>query len=37
VISSNTGPEHLLELEFGGGPEAKHMDFRPDLPLIFSW
>ena len=37
VISSNTGPEHLLELEFDGGGQAKRMDFRPDLPLAFSW
>lgn len=37
VISSNTGPEHLLELEFDGGGQARRMDFRPDLPLIFYW
>ena len=37
VISSKIGPEHLLELEFDGGGQAKHMDFRPDLPLVFSW
>jgi len=37
VISSKTGPEHLLELEFDGGVQGKRMDFRPDLPLVFSW
>lgn len=37
VISSNTGPEHLLELQFDAGRQAKSMDFRPDLPLIFNW
>jgi hypothetical protein len=37
VISSKTGPEHLLELEFDGGGQEKRMDFRPDLPLVFTW
>ena len=37
VVDSNTGPEHLLELQFDGGSQAKSMDFRPDLPLIFTW
>ena len=37
VISSKIGPEHLLELEFDGGGQEKRMDFRPDLPLAFSW
>jgi len=37
VISSKMGPEHLLELEFDGGRREKGMDFRPDLPLVFSW
>lgn len=37
VIRSNTAPQHLLELEFDGGGQAKRMDFRPDLQLIFSW
>jgi len=37
VIGSNNGPAHLLELQFDGGRQAKSMDFRPDLPLIFNW
>jgi hypothetical protein len=37
VISSNTGPEHLLELEFDGCHQEKRKDFRPDLPLCFRW
>ena len=37
VISSKIGPEHLLELDFDGGGQEKRMDFRPDLPLVFSW
>jgi hypothetical protein len=37
VISSNPGPEHVLELEFDGGCQEKRMDFRPDLPLVFGW
>lgn len=37
VISLGTGPEHLLELQFDGGRQAKRMDFRPDLPLAFCW
>ena len=37
VISSKIGPEHLLELEFDGGRQEKRMDFRPELPLVFSW
>ena len=37
VIRSKTGSEHLLELEFDGARTAQRMDFRPDLPLVFSW
>ena len=37
VISSKIGPEHLLELEFDGGGQEKRLDFRSDLPLVFSW
>jgi hypothetical protein len=37
VISSNTSLDHLLELQFDGGSQARRRDFRPDLPLIFSW
>jgi hypothetical protein len=37
VISSTIGPEHLLELEFDGGRQEKRTDFRPELPLVFSW
>ncbi len=37
VISSNTGPEHLLEVQFDGGQQAQRVDFRPDLPLVFRW
>ena len=36
VISSKIGPEHSLELEFDGGRQEKRMDFRPDLPLVFT-
>ena len=37
VISSKTAREHLLELQFDGGLHGKRMDFRPDLPLVFTW
>jgi hypothetical protein len=37
VIGSGTGPEHRLELLFDGSRRANHMDFRPDLPLVFRW
>jgi hypothetical protein len=37
VISTNTGPEHLLEVQFDGGHQARHTDFRPRLPLVFRW
>ena len=37
VISSNTGPEHRIELLFDGGRQANGMDFQPVLPLVFHW
>jgi hypothetical protein len=37
VISSETGSEHLLDLSFDHGGQAKRTDFRPDLPLVFHW
>ena len=37
VITSNTGPERLLELVFDGNNAGESMDFRPDLPLVFRW
>ena len=37
VITSNTGPERLLELAFDGNNAGESMDFRPDLPLVFRW
>jgi hypothetical protein len=37
VITVETGAEHLLELQFDGGTESRHIDFRPDLPLVFRW
>jgi hypothetical protein len=37
VVSSKIGPVHLLELEFDGDRQERRMDFRPDLPLAFSW
>jgi hypothetical protein len=37
VISSERGPEHLLELVFDGGHETRRMDFRPGLPLFVRW
>jgi len=37
VIRSQSGPEHLLELQFDGGQQEGRMDFRPSLPLIFYW
>ncbi|HYW48933.1 MAG TPA: hypothetical protein VE959_39080 [Bryobacteraceae bacterium] len=37
VITSNTGPEHLLELLFDGAHQGNALDFRPDLPLVFRW
>jgi hypothetical protein len=37
VISSETGPEHRIELLFDGSRQANRMDFRPDLPLVFRW
>ncbi len=37
AITLGTGPEHLLQLEFDGGQRGGRADFRPDLPLIFSF
>lgn len=37
VINWCPGLEHVLELQFDGSRQAKHMDFRPDLPLVFRW
>ena len=37
VTGWNAGPEHSLELTLDGALQARRMDFRPDLPLIFHW
>ena len=37
VIGWNAGRQHLLELSFDDALQAKRMDFRPDLPLVFHW
>ena len=37
VIALETGPEHILEIQFDAGPRGMRRDFRPDLPLIFRW
>jgi hypothetical protein len=35
VLKSRTGTMHLLEIEFNGAGRNQHVDFRPDLPLVF--
>jgi len=37
LITVQTGPEHLLEVQFDGGTKNGKVDFQPDLPLIFRW
>ena len=37
VIGASAGPEHLILLHFDGGTQARSMEFRPELPLIFYW
>jgi hypothetical protein len=37
VITLETGAEHLMELQFGGGQEGSQIDLRPDLPLLLRW
>jgi len=37
AIALETGPEHLLELEFDGERQGLRRDFHPDLPLVFRW
>lgn len=35
VLSTRTGPEHLLEIHFDGNRRKEAVDFRPNLPIIF--
>lgn len=35
VLSTRTGPEHLLEVHFDGNRHKEAVDFRPNLPIIF--
>ena len=35
VLAVRTGTESLLEIELDGYSRGQHVDFRPDLPLIF--
>jgi hypothetical protein len=35
VLSTRTGPEHLLEVHFDGNRRNETVDFRPHLPIIF--
>ena len=35
ILSTRTGPEHLLEVHFDGVQRGKTFDFRPELPIVF--
>jgi hypothetical protein len=35
ILSSQDGPESLLEIEFDGGRRKETADFRPHLPVVF--
>ena len=35
ILAIRTGATSLLEIELDGHQLKKHMDFRPDLPVIF--
>lgn len=37
VIEYMPSQTHFLELEFNDGKQQKTHDFRPQLPLVFSW
>jgi hypothetical protein len=35
ILATQTGATSLLEIEFDGNRRKEHMDFRPELPVIF--
>ena len=35
VLATRTGETSLLEIEFDSYQRKEHVDFRPDLPVIF--
>jgi hypothetical protein len=35
VLETRTGAASLLVIEFDGQQRKKHVDFRPQLPVIF--
>lgn len=37
IIQQRLGEEYCVELEFDGEMGGQKTDFRPKLPLIFSW
>jgi hypothetical protein len=37
AVSFAEGAGHMLEIEFDGGAQGRTHDFRPVLPLIFSY
>lgn len=36
-FSVQSGDRHGVEIEFDGGSAGKQHDFRPELPLVFTW
>ena len=36
-FSISSGPDHLIELGFDGELQGERADFRPELPLVFTW
>ncbi len=37
ILSSQDGPESLLEIEFDGSGRKEIADFRPHLPIVFQF
>jgi hypothetical protein len=37
LVRSRAGNEYLMEIGFDGELQKRKHDFRPDLPLVFSW
>jgi hypothetical protein len=35
VVHIAAGPNYLLEIEFDPNRQKQHIDFRPDLPIVF--
>lgn len=36
-VQLRAGDEYCIELGFDGGKQGQQVDFRPQLPLVFSW